>query len=156
MSASATDLYLSRRDAYAAFLSAADDESSVCWWKADGQYPSVDATRQAQDAAYAATRDAFNRIVVEPVGPHKEAHAVIEQIRQLGRAGTEEQDWVRSRRPVRCSSTPPVPASQRPSAAHRRPSRADPSPSATRCTTPPFCPLRARTGALSSAVPRCP
>ncbi|MEU7642332.1 MULTISPECIES: hypothetical protein [unclassified Streptomyces] len=94
MSASATDLYLSRRDAYAAFLSAADEESSVCWWKADGQYPSADATRQAQDAAYAATRDAFNRIVVEPVGPHKEAHAVIEQIRQLGRAGTEEQDWV--------------------------------------------------------------
>lgn len=60
MSATSTDLYLSRRDAYAAFLTAADDA----------------------------------RIVVEPVGPHKEAHAVIEQIRLLGRADTEEQDWV--------------------------------------------------------------
>ncbi|MCE4945639.1 hypothetical protein ACJ6WD_30455 [Streptomyces sp. VTCC 41912] len=94
MSATSTDLYLSRRDAYAAFLTAADDESAVCWRKADGQYPSTDTTRQAQDTAYAATRDAFNRIVVEPVGPHKEAHAVIEQIRLLGRADTEEQDWV--------------------------------------------------------------
>ncbi|WEB44247.1 hypothetical protein MOV08_36445 [Streptomyces yunnanensis] len=95
MSATSFDLYLSRRDAYAAFLSAADDESAVCWRKADGQYPSADAARKAQDEAYAATRDAFNRIVVEPVGPYKEAHAVVEQIRLLGRAGgAEEQDWV--------------------------------------------------------------
>ncbi|MEJ8648563.1 hypothetical protein WKI65_10820 [Streptomyces sp. MS1.AVA.3] len=32
--------------------------------------------------------------MVEPVGPHKEAQALIEQIRLLGRATTQEQDWV--------------------------------------------------------------
>ncbi|MGD3106752.1 hypothetical protein [Streptomyces sp. YGL11-2] len=94
MSATTLDLYLARRDAYAAFLSAADAESSVCWRKADGQYPSPDSTREAQDAAYAITRDAFNRILVEPVGPHKEAQAVVEQIRILGRADQDAQDWV--------------------------------------------------------------
>ncbi|MER6052303.1 hypothetical protein [Streptomyces sp. NPDC001793] len=94
MSATTSDLYLSRRDTYAAFLSAADAESSVCWRKADGQYPSPDTAREAQDAAYTVTRDAFNRILVEPFGPHKEAQAVVEQIRLLGRAGEDEQDWV--------------------------------------------------------------
>ncbi|MFB7633679.1 hypothetical protein ACFC0M_22440 [Streptomyces sp. NPDC056149] len=98
MSATASDLYSSRRDTYAAFLSAADAESSVCWRKADGQYPSPDAAREAHDAAYAVTRDVFNRILIEPVGPHKEAQAVIERIRLLGRAGKDEQDWVAFKR----------------------------------------------------------
>jgi hypothetical protein len=88
-----TSLYLSRRDAYAAFLSAADDEASVCWRKADGQYSTPDATREAQDAAYIVTRDAFNRLLVEPAGPHKEAQAVVDAIRLLGRSSAEEQDW---------------------------------------------------------------
>ncbi|MFI9046911.1 hypothetical protein [Streptomyces sp. NPDC053427] len=94
MSTTASDLYLSRRDAYADFLSATDEESSVCWRKADGQYPNPEAATAAQDAAYAVTRDAYNRILVEPVGPHKEAQALVEQIRLLGRASKEEQDWL--------------------------------------------------------------
>ncbi|MGW7248798.1 hypothetical protein [Streptomyces decoyicus] len=89
-----TSLYLARRDAYAAFLSAADAETSVCWRKADGQYSSPEAATAAQDEAYNVTRDAFNRIAVEPDGPHKEGLALVEQIRALGRASTEEQDWV--------------------------------------------------------------
>ncbi|MCR8578469.1 hypothetical protein [Streptomyces sp. Isolate_219] len=40
------------------------------------------------------TRDRYNRILVEPVGPDKEAQALIEQIRLLGRATKEEQDWI--------------------------------------------------------------
>ncbi|WP_128505892.1 hypothetical protein [Streptomyces inhibens] len=90
----APDLYLSRRDAYADFLSATDEESSVCWRKADGQYADPGAATAAQDAAYAVTRDAYNRILVEPVGPHKEALALVEQIRLLGRASKDDQDWV--------------------------------------------------------------
>ncbi|MEV5122311.1 hypothetical protein AB0K49_05845 [Streptomyces decoyicus] len=94
MSTAASDLYLARRDAYAEFLSAADAESSVCWRKADGQYAGPEETTAAQDAAYVVTRDSYNRILVEPVGPHKEAQALIEQIRLLGRATKEEQDWI--------------------------------------------------------------
>ncbi|MEU9498273.1 hypothetical protein [Streptomyces sp. NPDC048196] len=94
MSAIASALYLARQDTYARFLSAADSESAVCWRKADDQYPTPDAARAAQDAAYAVTADAYNRMLVEPVGPHKEAKAVVEQIRQLGRASKDEQDWV--------------------------------------------------------------
>ncbi|MFF8311097.1 hypothetical protein ACWGQL_19295 [Streptomyces lydicus] len=94
MSATASALYLARQDTYARFLSAADSESSVCWRKADGQYSSNDAARAAQDAAYAVTRDAYNRMLVEPSGPHKEAQAVVEQIRLLGRAGADDQDWL--------------------------------------------------------------
>ncbi|QIK08384.1 hypothetical protein G7Z12_22510 [Streptomyces sp. ID38640] len=94
MSTTASDLYLARRNAYAEFLSAADSEASVCWRKADGQYGGPEETTAAQDAAYTVTRDRYNRILVEPVGPHKEAQALIEQIRLLGRATKEEQDWI--------------------------------------------------------------
>ncbi|MFG2098545.1 hypothetical protein [Streptomyces sp. NPDC048612] len=87
-------LYLARRDAYTAFLSAADQESSVCYWEAEERYETPEAAVTARDEAYAVTRDAFNRITVEPTGPHKEAEALVEQLRCLGRADTQEQDWV--------------------------------------------------------------
>ncbi|WP_326617481.1 hypothetical protein OG863_08915 [Streptomyces decoyicus] len=88
-----TALYLARQATYAAFLSAADSESSVCWRKADGQYPTPDAARAAQDVAYTVTRDAYNRLLVEPMGPHAEARIVIDAIRLLGRSSAEDQDW---------------------------------------------------------------
>ncbi|MGW1791825.1 hypothetical protein ACWCO0_28745 [Streptomyces tubercidicus] len=87
-------LYLARRDAYAAFLSAADQESSVCYWEAEARYESPEAAVAARDEAYAATRDSCNRIMVEPTGPQKEAEALVEQLRRLGRANAREQDWV--------------------------------------------------------------
>ncbi|MFF2922896.1 hypothetical protein ACFVTP_10910 [Streptomyces celluloflavus] len=87
-------LYLARRDAFAAFLSAADQESSVCYWESEGRYGTPEEATAARDEAYAVTRDACNLITVEPTGPHKEAQALVEQLRHLGRAGTEEQDWV--------------------------------------------------------------
>ncbi|MEU9112159.1 hypothetical protein AB0D04_10260 [Streptomyces sp. NPDC048483] len=87
-------LYLARRDAYAEFLSAADQESSVCYWEAQGRYETPEAATSARDDAYAATRDACNRITVEPTGPQKEALALVEQLRHLGRTGANDQDWV--------------------------------------------------------------
>lgn len=87
-------LYLARRDAYAAFLSAADQESSVCYWEAEARYETSEAAISARDEAYAVTRDTCNRIMVEPTGPQKEAEALVEQLRRLGRADAQEQDWV--------------------------------------------------------------
>lgn len=85
-------LYLARRDAYADFLSAADAESQVAWFRSEGRYKDEEAV-VAVDAAYAATRDKFNVIDIEGVGPIKEARAVLEQLQAMHKDGGVNPDW---------------------------------------------------------------
>ncbi|MFD7894325.1 hypothetical protein ACFV0C_09665 [Streptomyces sp. NPDC059568] len=86
-------LYLARRDAYAAFLTAADAESNVAWHRVDGRFADDGQVVAAIDAAYAATRGAFNLIDVEGVGPVKEARTLLEQLAALNKDGNERPDW---------------------------------------------------------------
>ncbi|MFF4529195.1 hypothetical protein ACFY1P_07970 [Streptomyces sp. NPDC001407] len=85
-------LYLARRDAYADFLSAADTESRVAHFRSEGRYKEEEAIA-AVDAAYAATRDKFNVIDIEGVGPIKEARAVLEQLQAMHKDGGVNPDW---------------------------------------------------------------
>ncbi|MEU5425170.1 hypothetical protein AB0H73_06130 [Streptomyces olivoreticuli] len=88
-------LYLARRDAYAGLLSAIDEEKDVAWRKVVGRYPNGDSLLAALDAAHKVTREAFNVVDVEEIGPHKEARALIEQLGALRKAETEsDQKWV--------------------------------------------------------------
>ncbi|MFI9721559.1 hypothetical protein ACIHFE_18210 [Streptomyces sp. NPDC052396] len=86
-------LYLARRDAYAEFLSAADAESQVAWFRSDGRYKEDAEAIAAVDTAYAATRAKFNVIDVESVGPIKEARAVLEQLQAMHKDGGKSPDW---------------------------------------------------------------
>lgn len=91
--ASSITLYLARRDAYAEFLSAADAESNVAWYRKDGRYPDETEAVAAVDRAYAATRVAFNVIDVEGVGPVKEARTVLERLAAMHKDGGGNPDW---------------------------------------------------------------
>ncbi|MEV7088393.1 hypothetical protein AB0O07_21310 [Streptomyces sp. NPDC093085] len=86
-------LYLARRDAYAAFLTAADAESRVAWYRVEGRYADEAEALAAVDTAYVATRAAFNVIDVEGVGPVKEARAVLERLAALNRSGNRNPEW---------------------------------------------------------------
>ncbi|MFC9424519.1 hypothetical protein [Streptomyces sp. NPDC056987] len=86
-------LYLARRDAYAAFLTAADAESHVAWHRAEGRYADDAEAVAAVDLAYAATRAAFNLIDVEGVGPVKEARAVLARLAVLSSDGNPNPEW---------------------------------------------------------------
>jgi hypothetical protein len=86
-------LYLARRDAYAAFLSAADAESNVAWFRQDGRYEDRAAEIAAVDRAYGATRAAFNVIDVEGVGPLAEAREVLVQLAALHKDDGTQGDW---------------------------------------------------------------
>ncbi|EFL23580.1 hypothetical protein SSOG_03294 [Streptomyces himastatinicus ATCC 53653] len=91
--ASSITLYLARRDAYAEFLSAADAESNVAWFRKDGRFSDGTEAVAAVDRAYAATRAAFNVIDVEGIGPVKEARTVLEQLAAMHRDGGVNPDW---------------------------------------------------------------
>ncbi|MFI1413808.1 hypothetical protein ACH4Y0_28365 [Streptomyces sp. NPDC020707] len=86
-------LYLARRDAYAAFLAAADAESHVAWHRVDGRYADESAAVAAVDAAYAATRGAFTVIEVEGIGPVEEGHAVLTQLAAMHKGHGSNPDW---------------------------------------------------------------
>lgn len=86
-------LYLARRDAYAGFLTAADAESNVAWFREDGRYADEAAAVAAVDRAYAATRAAFTVIEVEGVGPVAQARALLEQLAALHKDGGARPDW---------------------------------------------------------------
>ncbi|MEV4999068.1 hypothetical protein ACFVTT_10640 [Streptomyces niveus] len=86
-------LYVARRDAYAAFLTAADAESNVAWHRLDGRFPDGGAAVAAVDAAYAATRAAFNVIAVEGVGPVGEARETLERLATMHKDGGLAPDW---------------------------------------------------------------
>ncbi|WTK83425.1 hypothetical protein OG292_13400 [Streptomyces sp. NBC_01511] len=86
-------LYLARRDAYAAFLTAADAESNVAWHRLDGRFADVGSAVAAVDAAYAATRAAFNVIAVEGVGPVGEGCTVLESPAAMHKDGGLSPDW---------------------------------------------------------------
>lgn len=86
-------LYLARRDAYAAFLAAADAEANVAWFRNDGRYAGEAAAVAAVDAAYAATRAAYCVIEVEGVRPAAEARALVEQLAALHKDGGASPDW---------------------------------------------------------------
>ncbi|MFI9720805.1 hypothetical protein ACIHFE_14295 [Streptomyces sp. NPDC052396] len=87
------ELYLARRDAYAEFLSAADAESQVAWFRSEGRYKDEAAAVEAVDAAYAKTRAKFNVIDVEDVGPIKEARSVLERLQAMHKDGGKNPDW---------------------------------------------------------------
>ncbi|WP_405795422.1 hypothetical protein [Streptomyces sp. NBC_01506] len=86
-------LYLARRDAYAAFLTAADAESNVAWHRLDGRFVDGASAVAAVDTAYAATRAAFNVIAVEGVGPVEEARTVLELLAAMHKDGGLAPDW---------------------------------------------------------------
>lgn len=86
-------LYLARRDAYAAFLTAADTESNVAWFREDGRYADEGAAVAAVDRAYAATRAAFNVIEVEGVGPVAQARVLLKRLAALHKANSGRPDW---------------------------------------------------------------
>ncbi|SHN16496.1 hypothetical protein [Actinacidiphila paucisporea] len=88
-----TALYLARRDAYAAFLTAADAESHVAWFREDGRYPDEAAAVAAVDRAYAVTRAAFNVIEVEGVGPAAQGRTLLERLAALHKDGGARPDW---------------------------------------------------------------
>ncbi|MDT3398408.1 hypothetical protein RKE29_17430 [Streptomyces sp. B1866] len=90
---STTTLYLARRDAYAAFLTAADAESHAAHHRHEGRYPDAREAVDAIDRAYAATRAAFNVIDVEAAGPVKEGRVVLERLRELDRGDGGQRDW---------------------------------------------------------------
>jgi hypothetical protein len=91
--ASVIALYIARRDAYAAFLTAADAESNVAWYRKEGRYGDGAEAVAEVDRAYAATRAAFNVIDVAGVGPVKEARAVLESLATMHRDGGTNPDW---------------------------------------------------------------
>lgn len=86
-------LYLARRDAFAAFLSAVDAESQVAWHRSDGRFTTADGERDevaavaAVDAAYLTSRATFNVIDLMGVGPVKEARALVERAAALHKGG---------------------------------------------------------------------
>ncbi|MFI0944314.1 hypothetical protein [Streptomyces sp. NPDC021020] len=86
-------LYLARRDAYAAFLAAADAEAHVAWFRGDGRYADEVAAVAAVDQAYAATRRAFALIEIEGVGPAAEARVLLDGVAGLHRDGGARPDW---------------------------------------------------------------
>ncbi|MFJ8941013.1 hypothetical protein ACIRL0_35760 [Streptomyces sp. NPDC102365] len=86
-------LYLARRDAYAAFLAAADAESDVAWHRVDGRHPDESAAVAAVDAAYATTRGAFTLIEVEGTGPVAEGSAVLTQLAAMHKEHGSNPDW---------------------------------------------------------------
>lgn len=86
-------LYLACRDAYAAFLTAADAESNVAWFRVDGRYADTAEAVAAVDRVYAATRAAFNVIEVEGIGPVEEGRALLEQLAALHKGGGAQPDW---------------------------------------------------------------
>jgi putative transposase len=59
-------LYLARRDAYAAFLTAADAECNVAWHRKDGRYTDEGEAVAEVDRAYAATRAAARGTMQTP------------------------------------------------------------------------------------------
>jgi hypothetical protein len=81
-------LYLARRDAYAAFLAAADAEAHVAWFRGDGRYADEAAAVAAVDRAYAATR-----IEVEGLGPAPEGRVLLAGLAALHRDGGARPDW---------------------------------------------------------------
>lgn len=91
-------LYLARRNSYADFLTAADAESSVIWYRSDGRYKNTDGTPDtaaavaAVDEAYTATRVAYNVIDVEGIGPVKEGRAVVEALAAMHKT-PEDPSW---------------------------------------------------------------
>ncbi|MFD9793396.1 hypothetical protein ACFWXK_20885 [Streptomyces sp. NPDC059070] len=86
-------LYLARRDAYAAFLTAADTESNVVHFRHDGRFKDKVEAIAAVDVAYAATRAAFNMIDVEGTGPIKEARTVLERLRAMHSDDDQAPNW---------------------------------------------------------------
>ncbi|MEU9747155.1 hypothetical protein [Streptomyces niveus] len=71
-------LYVARRDAYAAFLTAAADaESSVAWHRLDGRFPDGGAAVAA----------------VEGVGPVGEARETLERLAAMHKDGGLAPDW---------------------------------------------------------------
>ncbi|WP_405743884.1 hypothetical protein OG422_19350 [Streptomyces sp. NBC_01525] len=78
-------MYLARRDAYAAFLTASDAEGAVVWRRLEGRYDSPEATLAATRESYAATQAAFNVLDVEGVGPVEQARELRDQLRALHR-----------------------------------------------------------------------
>ncbi|MFI0900720.1 hypothetical protein [Streptomyces sp. NPDC020983] len=86
-------LYLARRDAYAAFLAAADAEAHVAWFRGDGRYADEAAAVAAVDRAYAATRGAFAPIEVEGLGPAPEGRGLLDGLAALHRDGGARPDW---------------------------------------------------------------
>ncbi|MEU3709298.1 hypothetical protein [Streptomyces catenulae] len=78
-------MYLARRDAYAAFLTASDAEGAVIWRRLDGRYDSLDAALTATRESYAATQAAFNVLDVEGVGPVEQARELMDRLRALHR-----------------------------------------------------------------------
>ncbi|MFF2810549.1 hypothetical protein ACFVT2_25925 [Streptomyces sp. NPDC058000] len=96
----AVTLYLARRDTYAAFLNAVDDELRVAWHRCDGRYKTSDgrpdeaAAVEDVDRAYLKSRAAFNVIDLEAVGPVKEARVLVERAAALHKGGGTEPNWV--------------------------------------------------------------
>lgn len=86
-------LYLARRDAYAAFLTAVDAERTVIWHRQAGRHPSSQEALEAVDHAYDATRGAYNVIDGEGVGPVKEGRALLEQLSAMESGDLGNPDW---------------------------------------------------------------
>ncbi|MBW1600990.1 hypothetical protein JJV70_02490 [Streptomyces sp. JJ66] len=88
-------LYLARRDAYAAYLSAAEAECGVAHHRIDGRFANDTEAVAAVDQAYAATRAAFNVLAVEgeDTGPVKQARTLNEVLRTLHSGGGHHPDW---------------------------------------------------------------
>jgi hypothetical protein len=97
--ASVVSLYLARRDAFADFLTAVDAESQVAWHRSDGRFTNAEgepddmAAVAAVDAAYLATRAAFNVVDLEGVGPVAEARALVERVAALHEGDGKRPDW---------------------------------------------------------------
>ncbi|WP_399086992.1 hypothetical protein ACGH2B_09530 [Streptomyces sp. BBFR2] len=81
-------MYLARRDAYAAFLTASDAEGAVIWRRTEGRYDSPEDALAATRESYAATQAAFNVLDVEGVGPVEQARDLRDQLRDLHRLDT--------------------------------------------------------------------
>ncbi|MFI7101120.1 hypothetical protein ACIBK8_17320 [Streptomyces sp. NPDC050161] len=78
-------MYLARRDAYAAFLTASDAEGAVIWRRLEGRYDDKETALAATRDSYAATQAAFNVLDVEGVGPVEQAKALMEHLRAFHR-----------------------------------------------------------------------
>ncbi|GAA3165560.1 MULTISPECIES: hypothetical protein [Streptomyces] len=85
-------MYLARRDAYAAFLTASDAEGAVIWRRVEGRYDSLDAALAATRESYAATQAAFNVLDVEGVGPVDQARELMDRLRELHRLNVVPDD----------------------------------------------------------------
>ncbi|GAU67707.1 putative hypothetical protein [Streptomyces sp. NBRC 110611] len=86
-------LYLARRDAYAAFLNAVDEERTVIWHREAGRYETDAAAIAAIDRVYDVTRARFNVIDLEGVGPVKEGRALVERLADMEKGDPKQPAW---------------------------------------------------------------